>query len=182
VIGILAPACNGNDSPEDPRFFELDGEEVDEGELPPTHELSEDWGKVLAVVVEAPAVVTAGEELDVVIELRNPTDAVLSLTPCPTWVAWFGDNGPTTRGGNLPCNEINSFDAGERIRFGMTIGSPPRVACHDGYDAEFSWQLLDGPESDRRATVGIPMRASRSAEPNNCGGPTTAPPPDLERT
>lgn len=181
AIGLVTAACVGDDSTDGARSFDLQGEEADRDSLAAA-ELSADLGRLTAVVVEAPKVVTAGDDVEVVIELRNPTEAPLSLQPCPTWEAWVADNGPTRLVGNLPCDEIERIEEGEQIRLRLTIEFPTQVECHDGYDPEFSWQLRDAKRSDIRASVGIPMRESDSASANDCGAPTTAPPPDLERT
>jgi hypothetical protein len=145
-------------------------------------------GRLSAVVVEAPKVVTAGDEAVVVIELRNPGGSSVRLDPCPTWVAWLSgeDSGiATSLTGDLPCGDLERIGPGERVRLRLMIPAPREVDCHDGYDPDFNWQLLDGDESRvRTPTIGIPMRESDSAPVNDCGaGRTLYPdPPALERT
>jgi hypothetical protein len=185
VVCLLAAACSGEE-PGAAGVFNLDGEEF-EGDWPPGPPLSADWTEVAAVVVQAPAVVTAGEEVDVVVELRSQAKDALSLDPCPTWVGWvLGENSSLapTLTGHLPCDQLDHIEPEQRVRLGITLPAPSDVDCHDGYDPDFVWKLLDGQEHVIEARVNIPMREKDSAAPNDCGGRagTTAPPPDLERT
>ena len=181
AIGLVSAACVGDDSPGGVRSFDLRGDEV-HGDWPAAPELPAALTRLGAVVVEVPEVVTAGDDVDVVIELRNRGDAALSLQPCPTWAAWVADDGPTRLTGTLPCDEIERIDAGERIRLELTIDFPAEVACRDGYGPELYWQLRDADRSGVRASVDVPMRERDSAPPYDCGAPTTVAPPDLERT
>jgi hypothetical protein len=86
----------------------------------------------------------------------------------------------TTLTGDLPCKEVERIEAGESIRLEVTVPSLPDVDCHDGYDPDFVWNL-PGLEY-ARAAAGIPIRERGSTAPNDCGAPTTAGPPELERT
>ena len=185
VVGVLLPACS--DDASDGRF-ELEGEELHGAERDPVGPLlSAAWGTASAAVIEAPAVATAGDTVEVLIELRNPEEgSLLSLDPCPRWEASIAAETLSTRlAGALPCDELERIEAGERVQFVIAIRAPADVDCHDGYDPDFYWALLDGGDvAIEAAPVNIPMRKTDSAAPNDCGGRagTTVPPPDLERT
>jgi hypothetical protein len=187
AVALVTAACRGDDSQSVQGSFDLQGAEVD-GEWPDAEPLSAEVARLAAVVVEAPKVVTAGDEAVVVIELRNPSNTSVRLDPCPTWVAWLeGENTgiATTLSGNLPCGELRRVDAGDRVRLRLAIPAPHEVDCHDGYDPDFGWQLLDGDESRvGTSVIGIPMRESDSSPPNDCGaGRALYPdPPGMERT
>ena len=147
-------------------------------------ELSVGWADVSAAVVEAPAVVTVGEQVEVVVELHNPAKAAVSLDPCPVWVAWYGGENDaimTTLTGDLPC-KVGRIEAGERMRLTLTVPSLPDVDCHDGYDPDFVFELRGLEYPGVRAATGIPIRERGFTAPNDCGAPPTTGPPELERT
>jgi len=160
LITLVTTACTGDGPSGDLRSFDLRGEEY-EGPRPDGPELSSDWGRSAAAVVEAPATVTAGDDLDVVVELRNPLVVPLDVDPCPVWSGGFGgDTSAINVTGRLPCSEIGEFQPGERIRLRLTVPSPSRVDFNEGgaYPT-FNWRL-EG--SDRSASAGasiaIPMQ------------------------
>ena len=145
----------------DLRSFELEGQDAGADSLPRIPHLSSDWGGVTAAVVAAPVVVTAGEDLDVVVELRNPPVDALALDPCPVWTGIFSgeNNESTSLIGNLPCEEIKQLDPGERIRLRLTVPSPPQVDFSEGGEhPAFTWELNGGYSGPIRTSLAIPMR------------------------
>jgi len=174
VTGLMAAACTGTGDGQDGlRSFDLDGQESTADPWSDARDLSAEWGALSAVVVEAPEVVTAGEDLDVVIEVHNPAHDALSVDPCPTWSAGYeGENTglATTLAGELPCDQIERFEARERIQLRLTIPSPTQVDCEDGGDPLFTY-LIEGSDGVR-ASIRIPMREHSSAPTNDCGGAT----------
>jgi hypothetical protein len=184
MIGLLAAACTGGDSDSSPRAFKLVSEvfrpdtRTRTNVFPP---LPAGWQRVEAAVIEASEVVTAGDEAEVVIELRNTGPDALSLDPCPKWLATYSglnytiDDRALT--GTLPCDEIERIQSGERIRLGLTISAQPKADCHDGREPEFRWSLIDGFDDDSPpdATMVIPLRPRDTSPPNDCTAGSTSP-------
>jgi hypothetical protein len=174
VLSSLAAACSGDDGSNGPRSFDLEGQDDDAGSRPEIPRLSAEWAAVSAVVVEAPEIATADTDLDLVVELRNPTEEPLTLSPCPVWTAWFeGENTglATVVRGDLPCDDIERLEAGERIRLRVTVPAPTQVDCSDGGDPLLGWRLHLGQDDDdviRGAEIRIPMRESDSSPANVC--------------
>ncbi len=157
VAIVMAGSCS--DDPSDMRSFKLTGEEYHGQGRPEGPTLSEPWTYVEAVVVEAPVVVTVGEDVDAVVELRNPTVDPIGLDPCPVWSAYFGGESGTSAltVGELPCDGIDEIEPGERIRLRLTVPSPERVDFDEGGEySTFIWYL--GDDWDDRASVAIPMQ------------------------
>ncbi len=119
-----------------------------------------DWRFVQAVVVEAPTAVAAGDDVDVVIELRNPQMEPVDATECPVWSGGFGHEDEfVALTGLLPCDEIERIEAGERIQLRITVPAPAAVGNNEGGEhAAFQWALEGEHFLDVTASLAIPMR------------------------
>lgn len=155
----MAGSCS--DDPSDVRSFDLTGEEYHGQGRPEGPTLSEPLTYVEAVVVEVPVVVTVGEDVDAVVELRNPTIDPIGFDPCPVWSAHFGGESGTSAltVGELPCDDINEIEPGERIRLEVTVPSPTVVDFSEGGEyPTFKWRFEGEPFFEVHASVAIPMR------------------------
>src|SRR4051794_39451833 len=81
VAVILSGACSGDSS--GVRSFDLEGHEYHGDGRPEGPDMPYPWESIEAVVIEAPTVVTVGDEVHVVVELRNPNVQRVELDPCP---------------------------------------------------------------------------------------------------
>jgi len=153
---LLVAACSDGDGTGGLRSFDLEGKPANT--RPDVPELSGDQRRLDYVVVEAPVTVTAGADLDVVVELRNPLVDPVALDPCPGWYGGYGgDTSTITLTGLLPCEEIKRFEPGERIRLRLTVPSPSAVDFNEGGEyPDFTWYLLG--QDLLRTSVAIPMR------------------------
>lgn len=161
VIGLLTASCSSGDESSDLRSFRLEGKEYPTSSRPEGPTLPQEWTHLEAVVVEAPVTVTAGDNVDVVVELRNPSVDPLALDPCPVWSAGFGGDDsempPIT--GVLPCDEIEQLAPGERIRMLFTVPSPSFVDFNEGgLYSTFDWYLEHVNFEEFRASIAVPMR------------------------
>jgi hypothetical protein len=159
MVGCLLAACSGGDS-DALRSFRLTGEQ---GGGTPTEvpDPPSPWRRLEAVVVDAPVTVTAGEDFEVVIELRNPlSEAPIDFEPCPSWTGGFGhETEYIDLTGSLPCEDIDRLEPGERIRLELTIPAPSTVDVNEGGEyPNLDWRLVGEYFARTRTEVAIPMR------------------------
>jgi hypothetical protein len=160
AIGLLTCACTDDGKSGGLRSFDLEGEAHEGEERPEAPHVHPDWRFVQAVVVEAPAVVTAGEDVGVVIELRNPQMDPVAVDECPVWSGGFGHEDEfVALTGLLPCDEIGQLGAGERIQLRLSVPAPSVVGNNEGGEhAAFTWALEGELFLDVTASVAIPMQ------------------------
>jgi hypothetical protein len=159
VFIVMAGSCSDDSS--DMRSFDLTGEEHHGQGRPEGPTLSEPLTYVEAAVVETPIVVTVGENVDAVVELRNPEIRPIGLHPCPVWSSYFGGESGTSAliAGELPCDDIGEIQPGERIRLKVTVPSPTVVDFSEGGQYSwFTWRFEGEPFMEVYASVAIPMR------------------------
>lgn len=136
------------------RTFDLEVVGSDLDSLPdPEPELPEGLGLTSAVIIEAPAIVSASEAFEVMIELRNGATEAAELSPCPWFSSAFGESGTVSlASGQLPCEEIGSIGAGERIRLRLPMTAPAQATAGEVGWAELTWRI-----GDIRAGIPMPM-------------------------
>ena len=124
VLAAISAACSTDDG-DGVRAFDLDVLTYDPDNPLEAADLSQEWAQVEVEIVEAPDVVTAGgDDFPLVLEMHNPLDESISLSPCPVWEAGTGESGEVSKvEGRLPCDDLRSLRAGERIRLRMVM--PP---------------------------------------------------------
>lgn len=147
VIGLVVGACSGDDrEASGSRSFDLEVTELPAPAGPTGPAMRQEWSSVDAVVIGSPELVTTGEDVDVVVELRNGSDSSLELDPCPAWGAGIGESTENAYAtGALPCDDIGSLQPGERIRLHLKMPSPDKVpTAGDGKLVSFYWCVLGG--------------------------------------
>jgi hypothetical protein len=99
----------------------------------------------LVASLDVPAVIRAGETLDFVVTLANPTGEDIRLSPCPNYI--YSLTAPVKAGGSHRLNcTVSVVPARGRLRFAMRLGIPESP----GYSGAttLQWTLEDGSASD----------------------------------
>ena len=100
----------------------------------------------LAARIEPIGTVAAGQPLDYVVELTNPSTRDVALTPCPSYVQTVIDEQKSAASlthdhYQLNCSSLTLIAAGSTIRFAMHINIPNGLHG-PGF---LNWNLDDGP-------------------------------------
>lgn len=97
--------------------------------------LSDEQLRLSLGVVDVPSTVAPGEDLELVVELRNPTSSSIALAPCPVLFTSFGESGTAA----FEVSRLNCADApgavepGDVLRFRWRIAIPTSADFHDGF-------------------------------------------------
>lgn len=131
MLAVTIASCIWHDE-EGVRTFDLDVVPYDPVEALAPTVLPEEWAKVEFEIVEAPAVVIAGgDDFPLVLEMYNPLTEEIPMSPCPVWEAGVGEADEVSSvEGRLPCDDIESLRAGERVELRMDM-PPTQFAVED---------------------------------------------------
>lgn len=88
-------------------------------------------------IEELPSTVAAGDDLEFLIVVRNPTDRPIALEPCPIMFSSFGESGTATfEISRLNCGEApREIRANASVRFEWSIPIPS--GSNFGFHADF---------------------------------------------
>lgn len=109
---------------------------------------------------EVPADARLGETLRFVAVLRNPTDADVPLSPCPTYFMSYGEDGAGVLAtGRLHCEAAPAaIPAHGRVAFEMRLHLPPTHGLYPGYPARIFWRLTSSPHGNWTQSAVVPVR------------------------
>ena len=128
-------------------------------------DLPEEWAHVEVQIIEAPEVVTAGgDDFPLVLEMRNTLDRPITLDPCPVWEAGMGESSEVSNvEGWLPCDEIGSLRAGERIRLRMNMPPTELATSSQGLEPRvgLGWRLKGEFFQETSASTSFMMNGPR---------------------
>jgi Protein of unknown function (DUF4232) len=112
--------------------------------------------------LSAPTTVHAGQSFDYVVTLANPSDEVITMTPCPGYDQWISVGTPPKDAFGLNCAGHRSLAPHQRLRFQMRLTVP--VDAPSG-PATLGWQVQEiYPGARVKLTVvgnDIPCRAGQ---------------------
>jgi hypothetical protein len=94
----------------------------------------------LRLALEVPDHATAGETLQYVAALTNPSSSAIALSPCPAYretLAWSGES--LVEEHLLNCDAVPSIGPGQTVRFAMVLDIPARQWPRDS--AAIIWEL-----------------------------------------
>ena len=116
--------------------------------------------EALEVRLEVPDHVTAGQTLDYVVVLTNPTSNPVVLSPCPTYQERINSvGGGVVADYVLDCASVPKIAAGASVRFAMKLDIPASVPASDV--AAIVWSLdpyYSEGSSPRSPTQKLPIR------------------------
>jgi hypothetical protein len=94
----------------------------------------------LTATIAAPATIRAGDTLDYVITLANPTSVTVRLSPCPGYTQGIYVDGLVGRGSfALNCDTVQAIPPHQHVRYAMRLQVPNRSARV----AKLGWSLND---------------------------------------
>ena len=147
------------------RSFDLGVQPYDPDNPLEAAELSDDWRHVEVEVVDAPSEVTAGgDDFPLVLEMRNTLDEPIPLDSCPVWEAGMGESSEVSNvEGTLPCDEIGSLRASERIRLRMEMPATEYATSSEGLGNRvgLGWRLKGEFFQETSASVSFTMNGPR---------------------
>jgi hypothetical protein len=134
--------------------------EFDASAVPAT--ASGDITQLVAAVVDYPDVVAPRQRFSFVVEIRNPLQSRVTLSPCPSFYATYGESGVvTTTSGLLPCRRIGTLESGERVRVRIPMRATEEPVTNEGgLLVTVDW-YIGGPGGGRPA-ASFPLRMSSS--------------------
>ncbi len=89
--------------------------------------------------LDLPASVQAGDQLRYVVDIANPTDADMTLDPCPSYLQQ-GPDDPGKTPLQLNCDAVHEVAAGQTVRFAMQLPIPADTPTGP---AQVCWTLVD---------------------------------------
>jgi hypothetical protein len=113
----------------------------------------------LTASLETPATVDAGDTLIYVVDLTNPTDQPVALSPCPAYIQSAPSPTPFKDIEALNCTTVGSIAAHDTVRFEMHMQIPGDTPAET---LRISWSLL-GPDASAHASALINVAAASTA-------------------